>query len=280
MYAVLFSFFFLACNTGKKELQFNNSSRYDLQNPITVKLPDGLAEISGIVYYPKDTAVFAIEDEEGFFYKIQLNRKDEIKKWRFDKKHDFEDLALHDSIFYVLISNGDIVSVQFLTGDSMITSKFKFPAAGKNKNEFETLYYDDSLQQLVLLCKNCDGDGGKKITAWGYHITTHVYTPMIYAVNAEPVAKKLGVKKIVLRPSAAAINPVTDELYILSSINNLIVITDRQGNFRDLFVLDPVIYKQPEGIAFTPSGDIIISNESKQRGLANILIIKNKKKGP
>jgi uncharacterized protein YjiK len=280
MYAVLFSFYFLACNTGKKELQFNNSSRYDLQNPITVKLPDGLAEISGIVYYPKDTAVFAIEDEEGFFYKIQLNRKDEIKKWRFDKKHDFEDLALHDSIFYVLISNGDIVSVQFLTGDSMITSKFKFPAAGKNKNEFETLYYDDSLQQLVLLCKNCDGDGGKKITAWGYHITTHVYTPMIYAVNAEPVAKKLGVKKIVLRPSAAAINPVTDELYILSSINNLIVITDRQGNFRDLFVLDPVIYKQPEGIAFTPSGDIIISNESKQRGLANILIIKNKKKGP
>ena len=58
--------------------------------------------------------------------------------------------------FYVLISNGDIESLQFTTGDSVITNKYIFPDANKKKNEFESLYYDDSLQQLVILCKDCE----------------------------------------------------------------------------------------------------------------------------
>ena len=279
IYTVIIAGLFLACNANNKKLKINDSSRYDLLNPFTIKLPGELAEISGIVYYPKDTSVFAIQDENGIFYKIALNKKDEIKKWKFDKKHDFEDMVLHDSIFYVLISNGDIKALQFGSGDSIITNKFNFPDAGKKQNEFEAMYFDDSLQQLVLLCKDCDGDGHKSVTAWGFDIATQVYSPAVRTIDVEPVAKKLGVKKIKLRPSAAAINPVTNELYILSSINHLLVVTERDGKFLSLFQLDPLIYKQAEGIAFTPAGDMIISNESHETGVATILIIKNKKKG-
>ena len=235
-------------------------------------------EISGIVYYPKDTAVFAIKDEYGFFYKIYLNNNTVIKSWRFDKKRDFEELVLHDSIFYVLISNGDIESIKFEGKDSIITGKSQFPDSSKNKNEFEAMYYDDSLQMLILLCKNCDGDGSKMVTAWGYNISTQTYTPVPYSIDPSPIAQKLGIEKIKLRPSAAAFNPVTNEIYILASLNNLIVITDRNGKFIDLYKLDPSIYKQPEGIAFTPLGDLIISNEAFENNPANILYIRNKKK--
>jgi len=51
---------------------------------VIVKLPDDLAEISGIIYYPKDTSVFAIKDEDGILYKIYFKWKDVITKWRFD----------------------------------------------------------------------------------------------------------------------------------------------------------------------------------------------------
>jgi uncharacterized protein YjiK len=268
-----------ACSSGKKKLQFTGSPRYDLLNPVTIKLPTGLDEISGIVYYPKDTSLFAIKDEDGIFYKIYLNRRNVIRKWRFDKKHDFEDLALHDSIFYVLISNGDIESLQFRGGDSIITSRSEFPGASKKINEFESLYYDDTLRRLVMFCKNCEDDNKKTVTAWGYDIPTGAYTPGLYNIDVQPAAKQLGKEKIKLEPSAAAINPVTNEIYILSSLRHLIVVTDRQGNFKELFELDPGIYKQPEGICFTPGGDLIISNEAHETGLANILIIKNKQKG-
>jgi hypothetical protein len=277
-YAIFFAVLFLACNTDKNKIPSNPNSRYDLLNPYVIKLPDELAEISGIAYYPKDTAVFAIEDEDGIFYKISLNRN-EIRKWRFDKKHDFEDVVLHDSIFYVLISNGNIEWLQFGSGDSIVTGKYQFPDAGKKRNEFESLYYDDSLRQLVLLCKDCEDDSKKTVSAWGYSIDSALYSPSVITVDVQPVSQKLGEQKIKLKPSATAINPVTNELYILSSINHLLIVADRQGKFKEVFELDPAIYKQAEGIAFTPAGDMIISNESHETGLANILVIKNKKKG-
>ena len=119
---VLFSFFIatllVACNTKSPS---SGNSTYNLLNPVIIKLPAELAEIP-VVYYPKDTAVFAIEDVDGVFYKIYLNKNNGIKKWRVDKKHDYEDVVLHNSIFYVLISNGDIESLQF-TGDSKLSTR-------------------------------------------------------------------------------------------------------------------------------------------------------------
>jgi DNA-binding beta-propeller fold protein YncE len=277
--AVIIAGLLLSCSAGKKKFQHNDNSRYDLLNPFTIKLPDGLAEISGMAYYPKDTSVFAIKDENGILYKISLDQKALIQQWSFGRKHDFEDLVLHDSIFYVLISNGDIQALKFGGGDTIHSNKFTFPKASKVFNEFESIYYDDSLQQLVLLCKNCEGDAKKKVTAMGYNITTGMYTPSIYEIDVQPIAEKLAMNKFKFRPSAAAINPATNELYILSSLNHLIVVTDRQGRFKSLYELDPSIYNQPEGLAFTPWGDMIISNEANEIGLANILIIKNKKKG-
>jgi hypothetical protein len=280
IYCIIFSSLLLACksNNNKQKIQITGSSRYDLMNPVIIKLPEELAEISGIVYYTKDSSVFAEIDEDGVLFKIYLNKKYEIKKWRFDKKHDFEDLVLHDSIFYVLISNGDIESVKFGTGDSIITNTSQFPNAGKKLNEFESMYYDDSLQQMVLICKNCEDDSHKIVSAWGYDIHTGAYTPSLYTIDVQPIAQKTGLENMRFKPSAIAINPVTNEFYILASVNKLLLVTDRQGKFRELYELDPAIYKQPEGIAFTPSGDMIISNESHETGLADILIIRNRKK--
>ncbi len=266
----------VACNTKKPS---GGNSRYDLLTPYKMKLPEGLAEISGIVYYPSDTSVFAIEDERGVLYKISLNRDKEIKKWYFNKRSDFEDLVLHDSVFYVLISNGDIESLRFNADGTIIKERFVFPDDGKKKNEFESLYYDDSLQQLVLLCKDCAGDNKKKVSAWGYNINTRSYSPSVLTIDMQPVTRQLGEQKAQVKPSAAAINPVTNELYILASINQLLIVTDRKGKFKEVFKLDEAIYKQPEGIAFTPAGDMIISNEWYETGLPNILIIKNKLKG-
>lgn len=281
LYISFIAILFFSCSSAGKEKEYasNKNEQYDLQNPYVIKLPESLAEISGIAYYAKDSSVFAIEDEDGILYKIKLTQNNDIKKWRFDKKHDFEDVVLKDSIFYVLISNGDIETIRFDTGDSIVTATSAFPDASKKRNEFESLYFDPMLHQLVLLCKDCEDDSKKQISAWGYSIDSSFYTQSVLTINVQPVDSKLGEKKLKIKPSATAINPVSNDLYILSSINHLLIVTDRAGNFKEVFELDPAIYKQAEGIAFTPAGDMIISNESHETGLANILIIKNKKKG-
>lgn len=245
---------------------------YDLNHPYTIYLSHELNEISGIAYYPKDTCVFAIVDENGIFYKIYLNRGGAAEKWTFGKKEDFEDVVLHDSTFYVLASKGDIVALRF-TQDSIIKEKNKFPGGDKSVNEFESLYWDDNYKQLVMLCKQCEEDK-HKATAWGYSPDSGAYTPALFSIDIDAIAQKAGDVKDKFKPSATAVNPVTNELYILSSVGKLLVITDRNGTVKEVYHLDPNIYKQPEGLTFTPKGDMIISNEAGEEGSATILIFK------
>lgn len=269
---------YTGCADSSKKRTSTTPSYYDLNSPQKIDLPKELNEISGIVYYPKDTSVFAIVDEDGLFFKVYLNRNNQAKVWRFDKKHDFEDVVLHDSTFYILVSNGDIDKVKFFK-DSISLTKSLFPEANKKVNEFETLYYDEHYHKMIMMCKNCSEDKADKtsVTACGVDLDSLTYSPDLFQLNVEPIAQKLGVNKLHLKPSAAAYNPMTKELYILASVNKLLVILNEKGEFKEVYQLDPGQFKQPEGIAFTPSGDMLISNEAGKSGMANILIFKFKK---
>lgn len=179
----------------------------------------------------------------------------------------------------MLISNGDIETIQFGADNAVTTSVISFPDEYKSKNEFESMYYDDSLNQLILICKDCNKNAEDSVVVWGYDLATKKYNSMASVIDISPVTDPKDAKPIKLRPSAAAINPVTNELYILNSINHLLMITDRKGKLIATHELDKDIYLQPEGIAFTPWGDLLITNEFVDNVSANVLVIKNKKKG-
>ncbi len=261
---------------GPDKIDSESPPGYDLNDPVEIKLPPGLNEISGISFYPKDSSVFAEVDEDGLLFKIYMNGNGKIMQWRYGKKHDFEDIVIHDSSFYILISNGDIEKLRF-KGDSIVKTKSNFPASAKKVNEFESMYYDSTLG-LVMLCKNCDDDKKKLVTAFACKPDSSVYE-VAYQIDVKPIAKKSKDDKFHFKPSAAAINPVTNELYILASVNKLLVVADRNGEVKDVYKLDPVTFNQPEGITFTPWGDMLISNEKGDEDNATILIFKPKKKG-
>ncbi|MEO8771591.1 MAG: SdiA-regulated domain-containing protein [Ferruginibacter sp.] len=271
------AFFMIAgCNT-LDEFKYANSAMYNFADPKLLKLPGDMAEISGIAYYAKDTSVFAITDEAGILYKIPLKNSNHFRQWKFDKKRDFEDLVLIDSTFYALVSNGDIVSIKF-DGDSIHTYRANFSDYSKAEDEFESLYATEDSNALIMVCKSCPDDPKKTIGRFKYNYKDSgaAYKETI-SINIAPVAEKHDLNKQ-LKPSAAAINPVTNELYILSSIQKLMLIFDGNGAFKESIKLNPAIYKQPEGIAFTPEGDMIISNESAEEGAPTLLLLKNKKK--
>jgi uncharacterized protein YjiK len=255
------------------------SRHYDLHNPYILILNDELLEISGIFYYPKDTSVFAISDEKGNLFKIHLGKTIITEKWNFDKKRDFEDLYFKDSTGYVLESNGNIYSLNFSPkGDTIYSRKNIFPNADKNKNEFESLYYDDERKTFVMICKKCEGDKKKAVTAWGFDPETGKYTFPLFTIDEAPIARQAGKDKIKLQPSGAARNPLTKDIWILSAINHMLVVTDANGVFKEAYHLDPSMYTQPEGIAFTPTGDLLIANEAGNKyNRATLFIFKLKK---
>ena len=269
---------FQGCAANKNKV--NSSPKdYDLNNPAILYLNDALAEISGIYFYQRDSSVFAISDESGYLFKIHLNQNFITQRWKFDKTRDFEDLFYRDNIFYILESNGDIHTFQFSPrGDTITTQTSLFPEGGKGKNEFESFYYDSARKSFVMICKDCKSDKKNTVSAWGYDPESNTFTPSVFTINVDLIAAKTGDKKLKFKPSAATINPLTGDLWILSAVNMLLVIADQNGNCKEAFRLNSGIFTQPEGITFTPSGDLIISDEAGSKYTpASLLIFKTKK---
>ncbi len=269
---------FQACSVNKNET-FGSPKEYNLNDPATLYLNDALIEISGVCFYPKDSSVFAISDEDGFLYKVHLTKNYNIQRWYFDKNHDYESVFFKDKIFYVLASNGDIHELKFSSkGDTLTTQTTVFDPSGKKDDEFESLYYDPEKHSFIMLCKNCKEDKHDEVSAWGYNADSGSFTSSVLKIPTRPIANKLNIKKFKFEPSAATINPLTGDLWILSSVNEILVVTDRNGNCKEAYKLNPSIFTQPEGITFTPSGDLIISNEAGNKyNQASILIFKRKK---
>lgn len=276
-YLCVFGFLFVLLNiqcSQPDEDNYQSPDGYDLTRPYLIKLPVELDEISGVVYYAKDTSVFAIGDEFGILYKVPLMPNKPIRKWKFSDQGDYEDLALVDKTFYVLQSDGSITTFTFDDKNTVLTNEIQFPLEG---NEFEILYYHPHQYKLVMICKDCDADKKKALTVFHFNLLKKNFDDTS-SINVTSIANMMGEEKIKFKPSAAALNPVTDELFIVSAINKLLVVADRNGRPKAAYPLDGRLFKQPEGITFSPAGDMIISNEAADRGVANLLFYKYKKR--
>ncbi|PWT93642.1 MAG: hypothetical protein C5B54_01535 [Acidobacteria bacterium] len=265
-----FSVLYLLTSCGART-KYPSPPGYDLNRPYIYRLPSALDEISGVIYYPKDNSVFAIQDEKGWLFKVHFGSHLKIERWKFSNSGDYEDLSLVDSDFFVLKSKGVIEKFKFSRGDSLALQIFKLPVA--TQNDFETLFYDSTLRKLILICKNCEDDKKKEVSSWAFDPATDSFSSS-FTINTSRIRQQLNEENMKLKPSAAAIDPLTGELYILASVNKALVILNKDHSVKNCYKINPGIFRQPEGITFTPAGDLIISNEAADKNPANILFFK------
>ena len=277
MYLFLLAIVSVHChNTGKETAVVSRPDGYNMKAAVQIKLPLELDEISGVAYYPVDSSIFAINDEKGWLYKIKKGR--EIQRWKFSQGADFEDVVLLDSIFYVLQSNGNIMRLSFGSQNTVAVQQYYYTQPGESKNEFEILYYDQDKKKLILICKDCETDKKKSLTTFSFDPFVGAYSDSSFSVNVTDIAASVGEKKLRFKPSAASINPKNGLLYIISAINKLLVVADINGHVKNVYKIDESVFKQPEGITFTPSGGMIVSNEAADVGVADILYFSYHKK--
>ena len=257
------------------------------QSYTIIKLPPDLDEISGISFID-NTNLIAIEDEDGFAYQYNLDKNKITDKKEFAGPADYEDVAIAGDTLYIINSEGKLYEIKdFKKAGKVQVQKFDTPFTGKNN--IEGLAYDPQRNRLLIAPKDkgLDNDKDKEI----YEIdlkTKKLNTTPVYSINIKQIEdyfkgdaleesskkflKAIGNQHLndVFRPSALGIHPKSHEVYILSSINNLIVVLTPDGTLRKIIELKGEDFLQPEGLAFTPDGKLYISNEGKG-GKANII---------
>ncbi len=251
------------CNEGP----YSTPTGYYMKKPKKMELGKVLNEISGISYNADSNTVRAISDSKGKVFELNLSRmklRDVAEKfYQPADQPDYEDIVEVGKIFYILISDGTLLSVP--AGAKDTSGTIIYPTPFTDKNDFETLYHDPSVNSLILICKSCAVDKGKKMrTAFRFDLGTKIMEQSpYYTMSIEKVREIVRKDDMDFKPSAAAIHPVNKRLYVLSSASNLLVVSDTRGQIIEAFHLNPDNFPQAEGIAFAPNGDMYVSNEGK-----------------
>ena len=256
---------------------------YHLGEPKKFVLSESLREISGITFLKGDAdTMYAIEDETGKLYSFHLGGS-RFPYHKFGKHGDYEDVTvLNDKEFVVLRSDGSLFVFPVEAVRNARASKDGGEGLSKSvrvydhilpQGEYEGLYGDEGAK-LIALCKNCaDDDQKKEVSGYVLQYGADGALAITQHFKVEvPEDKLTSIHRTVkFHPSCLARHPLTKEWYIVSSVNKALLVLDDRWQLKNIYSLDPVLFKQPEGLAFDKQGNMYISNEGGQ-GNANVLV--------
>ncbi len=272
--------------SGDSQLVYEVSSDYQFPYAITeaideYELKGELQEISGLTYY-NSHSLLCVNDEKGTVYKYSLKKKEITKRYKFDKGGDYEGLEMVGDEVYVLRSDGTLFIIDKLDKKISSEKKASWLAA---RNNTEGLGYDAKSNSLLIACKGAPGKGNTykgQRAVYKYSLETNKLSESpTYLINQEKIRKILRFNRFsnfsvkfleninpsegdaTFQPSAVAVHPITNNLYVLASVGKLLIVLSPEGEILALVKLQRKDFRQPEGICFSPDGTMFISNEGR-----------------
>ncbi len=257
--------------------------QYNFNNPsATQELPDRLMEISALTMDGAD-GLLAVQDENGSIFSI---KGEDVKETVFHKDGDYEGIEKVGDDIWIVKNTGTLYQVSGL--GTMQQARKKHKNFLDQSYDIEGLCFDKKNNTLLLAAKageNWDDEfrGVFRFDLEKEELDSIPYFKISLPAIRDEVKMSATIRKIesfrkflegqdgemTFAPSAIAIHPITDEIYITSSKGKLLLICDRKGDIIHIEKLDKSIHRQPEGLAFSEDGTLYISNEGKD-GIAKI----------
>lgn len=255
-------------------------------------MPLELREISGLTYDIESQTLLCVNDELGFIYGLDLEEGNVQSKRNFGGIGDYEGIAHFNTDLIITRSNGKIYFYDTTNGDP-----YKIVRTPLNtQNNIEGITYDPQSNKILLACKGTPRIAGKfnetkGKTIFEYDVVADTLMTKPYILLKDKKLKRkvkeiysdTGLDEVHLKqlekrvesfaPSGLAIHPISGDLYVLSAQRSLLVVIDNLKEIKHIHFLAEDMHVQPEGICFTPTGDMYISNEGKS-GRAKIFLYK------
>lgn len=271
---IFLTILFESCDTAtSKSLQaYDLPQGYALERMEKILLPGDLEEISGIAWH--DGELFAIEDESSIIYHVDPKTGKILSKKKFEKNRDIEDILVRNDTAWVLRSNGNLYQVVNFKEKESQTTIYEFPKLGKR--DMEAAVSDSKTSSILVFCKVCEWDlDPGRFSYFKFDLKTLAFD----SIPAGKIERSLldgllpdkSLEKLKLQPSAAAIHPLTQDYYLLSSTGKWLMTLGRDWTPKTVHLLSKALFRQPEGMTFAQDGTLFISNEADD-GRANILI--------
>jgi hypothetical protein len=275
--------FLLDYQPGKYSVTKFVAIDYNLSNPDkTYVLPDVLKEVSGITEIDGST-IACIQDENGILYIYDLSEERIKKQYTFCYNGDYEGIARVDKTIYVLRSDGMLCEIaNYESGKSTPESYFTGIPARDN----EGLCFDQKANRLLIAPKSNDRKDSenkdhrciyafnlqsKKLSGKPLYIFDLSVIRDFAMENKIKVPMKKGkeghknIPDLEFKPSEIGVHPFSNKLFVLSGMEHILYVFNADGTIEYIEKLDPGLFIQPEGITFLKNGDMLISNEGRNK---------------
>ncbi len=252
-----------ACGPSKKKTNEEQTPDtdafriYDFDNPLQkMKLSKSLKEISGLSYY-KDNQLICVNDEEAKIFIYDFDKEDIIEKIDFGKTGDYEGIEFVGNEVFVMKSNGKIKVVDINTH-----SEREIDCSNADVVEYEGLGYDAQTNSLLLAAKEHIKAKDEEKVIYSYDLTKEQLN-IRFTIRKDMVRGKDG--RAEFGPSGIAVHPISGDVYIIASQGKKLLILTKEGIKKNLIELKDKLFRQPEGICFSPTGDLYISSEGEDK---------------
>ena len=234
---------------------------YAIDAPDAVfELPSELTEISGLTVL-SNGHLAAVQDEDGLLFEIDPTSGRVLSMETFGNDGDYEGIEATPDALWVLKSNGTVYELQRAGETGIETESFNTDLS--SRNDAEGLGYDPENNRLLIALKEHPGKGLGKVRAiYGFDLSTRTLSQTPVLLLDRDVVDTNGEN---FKPSALAVRPGTRDIYILSSVKKALLVVAPDGTIQAAAALPANLYRQPEGIAFSPDGTLFISNEGAGR---------------
>ncbi len=238
------------------------------------ELPGRLDEVSGLTDLGGGR-LGAVQDEKGHLYVLDAATGEVVHEHDFGPGGDYEGVERVGERVVVLRSDGRLFVITEWQAERAEAATLDPGLHGSC--DAEGLAFDAPAERLLIACKEAPGGGlrgARALYAFDLRRQALVAEPA-FIVHADSLAgaeRSLdeAVREAVrpltdinaFKPSAAGVHPLTDEVWVLSSVDRLVLVLARDGTIAAMWPLPARLAPQPEGLAFLPDGTLFLASEA------------------
>ncbi len=234
-------------------------------------MPQNLDELSGIAL-THDGRLLAQGDEKAQISEIDYRRGIVTKQFVVGHptvKADLEAITAAKGLVYLLASNGTLYEFREGANGERVDYTTHDTRLGK-ECEFEGLTYDPAITSLLLACKHVHKKSLKNdllIYRWPAHKDDQGERQISELAIPLSSIPKAVLRKGEFHPSDIAIDPITGNYVIISSLERAIISVTPAGQVVFARPL-PGEHDQPEALAITTDSILIIGDEAAHKPAA------------
>lgn len=240
---------------------------YCAEDAIRFELPAVLEEISGLTLDDRGY-LYGHDDERGVVYQIDYQAGRVTKRFglRGGPKEDFEGIAWLQDRLFMTTSRGRLYELPPGSADEMVP--WTVHTDGLHC-EIEGLTRTIDRKALLAACKNRPkGKGALHFHRWQPGQAQWSRDPHIHIKRSafDPLFEKMAVPRPgKFQPTAITVTPAGSFLFVAGPQKLLLEVSE-DGSPLAAARLDPTLHRQPEGIAMTTTGLLIIADEGGRYG--------------